>query len=256
VTEEADRPTLEERARRANEKHHAAEANMTEGIRCAVQAGEELNKAKKEVRRGSWGRWIEENLQFSHAKANLYMRMAKVWPTLPESKRVRIMTIRQAARMVYGADKDANPDKLRQEVRRVLKRVGIGPKELRGLPPKQRQVLGDEVLMLYRDLCDEACLDPDRPRGAPEPVLLLDWKAVRWFTRETIKALRNGAIGHKTIRRKLRPLEFMERVEMATPTEADGEDDVDDANEAEQIIPVISITSAADRAADMRVAQG
>lgn len=68
--------TLAELADTANREHAAAEEAARSWLEHAVTIGEVLLEAKRQVPHGEWTMWIEDNVRFSRAAANLYIRVA------------------------------------------------------------------------------------------------------------------------------------------------------------------------------------
>lgn len=82
-----DRPlfaaTLDDLATVANAEHCKvdravvdARAAMSSGVVHGIYAGEALLEARRRVEEGDWARWLEANVQFSAAAAQIYMRLA------------------------------------------------------------------------------------------------------------------------------------------------------------------------------------
>jgi len=59
--------------------HAAVESGLRDALSQAKRAGDLLLKAKEEIAHGSFMPWVEEKCCFSHATANLYMRIAREW---------------------------------------------------------------------------------------------------------------------------------------------------------------------------------
>jgi Protein of unknown function (DUF3102) len=64
-------------AKQIQEKHHAASAAMVSYIEHALDAGDLLDKAKKQVGHGQFGQWIERNCKMAQSTARLYMQLAR-----------------------------------------------------------------------------------------------------------------------------------------------------------------------------------
>jgi len=85
--------------------HSRSEATLRKSVLYAREAGEFLIEAKRHVPVGKWGAWIRKNLPFSHATANLYMRLADNWDRL-DSERVKNLSLRKLAKVVSDLDRD------------------------------------------------------------------------------------------------------------------------------------------------------
>ncbi len=71
-------------------EHRAVERGHRDMLAHARRAGQLLLRAKVQMRHGTFMKWIARWNQFSHATANLYMRIAKGWDRL-ETNSERIM---------------------------------------------------------------------------------------------------------------------------------------------------------------------
>jgi hypothetical protein len=74
-------------AQRINEEHRAAFKAMVDTLNHAVVAGDLLLEAKKLVKYGEWGAWLEENFDGSERTARDYMRLARRRGEIEEAKR-------------------------------------------------------------------------------------------------------------------------------------------------------------------------
>lgn len=182
-------------------EHEAAGQKVRESLGHARACGDLLIQAKasEEIEHGNWMEWVKEHCPFDHSTANLYMKIAREWSTLEDSEQVRNLTLRDAARLVYGADVTANEDPSRDE---VLDRVGLKSGDLAGLSAKQKAVFVKEVRELWMDFSQEAADDdPDNPR-----MILLNRRLMHVFlATPVLVGLKQGKIGHASVRERLRP---------------------------------------------------
>lgn len=78
---------LEKLAKRANTAHlqykaycKKAKTDAFNAIQAAVRCGKALLEAKKQLRHGSFMKWIDNNFfDKSHRSANVYMQIAQEW---------------------------------------------------------------------------------------------------------------------------------------------------------------------------------
>jgi hypothetical protein len=68
---------LAELADRIRVEHQAVSTALKESLRHAIEAGELLIEAKKQVGHGQWLPWLQERCAISERTAQLYMRVAK-----------------------------------------------------------------------------------------------------------------------------------------------------------------------------------
>lgn len=73
---EVDKSRLQELAEEINQEHQAFRWAFKATYRSALRAGDLLNEAKEEAGHGNWGKWVEENCEFSMRTAQVYMRIA------------------------------------------------------------------------------------------------------------------------------------------------------------------------------------
>jgi hypothetical protein len=108
--ESNDSKSLDELAREIGEEHHKAEQCVTQSLEHARMAGLKLIAAKKKLEHGEFMPWVKTQCAFDHSTANLYMKIARDWATLElkaNSERVRNLSLRQAAKLVYMSDEQA-----------------------------------------------------------------------------------------------------------------------------------------------------
>jgi len=74
-------------AQQINEEHRAAFKAMVDTLNHAVVAGALLLEAKKLVKHGEWGAWLEENFEGSDRTTRDYMRLARRRGEIEEAKR-------------------------------------------------------------------------------------------------------------------------------------------------------------------------
>lgn len=64
--------------------HHTFMASMRSSMQAAIDAGEQLLKAKEHIEHGGFQRWIEGNMPFSLRTAQNYMKIAKKQDVIEE----------------------------------------------------------------------------------------------------------------------------------------------------------------------------
>jgi hypothetical protein len=69
--------SLADLAARINTAHEAAAAALKSSVIHAMQAGDLLIEAKKQVGHGEWLPWLKANFAFSDRTARLYMQVAR-----------------------------------------------------------------------------------------------------------------------------------------------------------------------------------
>jgi hypothetical protein len=100
---EAVRP-LAELAERIHQAYLESEDAGELHLRYAIEAGQWLNQAKKQVKHGEWGNWLKAHVKFSHETANLYMRLDREREqVMANSQRVTNLTLREAIRLLDGS---------------------------------------------------------------------------------------------------------------------------------------------------------
>jgi Protein of unknown function (DUF3102) len=78
--------SLADLAARINVEHQAAQENLRSGLKRAIAAGELLIEAKRLLPHGKWLPWLEANCTVSERTAQAYMRVARSYGELPDSK--------------------------------------------------------------------------------------------------------------------------------------------------------------------------
>ena len=93
---------LPELAQAIERAHQAAIGAARSAIEHAVACGALLRRAKAEIGHGEWLEWIEANCTVGRRTAQVYMRLARELPKLPEAnaQRVAHLTVREAAVLV------------------------------------------------------------------------------------------------------------------------------------------------------------
>jgi hypothetical protein len=71
------KPSLDELATTANMAHEGVRQAGISMVKYALDAGQALNEAKAQLRRGEWGKWLAEHFSGSADTAELYMRIAR-----------------------------------------------------------------------------------------------------------------------------------------------------------------------------------
>ena len=68
----------------------------------AVEIGQLLTEAKLQVQHGEWEAWLSEYCHLAPRTARAYMRLAKEWPTLSDTKRQHVagLPIREALKAI------------------------------------------------------------------------------------------------------------------------------------------------------------
>jgi hypothetical protein len=80
-----------------NAAHLRAESAIRDGLAHAREAGKLLIKAKKLAGHGNWLPWLKRHCRFSQRTAQVYMRVARLWPQLSANpQRVAHLTLREA----------------------------------------------------------------------------------------------------------------------------------------------------------------
>lgn len=74
---DVERASLSTLAAQINSHHRAAKAALAQAVTHAIEAGECLVAAKKQVRHGEWLGWVAENFDGCQRTAQLYMRFAR-----------------------------------------------------------------------------------------------------------------------------------------------------------------------------------
>ena len=89
-------------AQRINELHRLAETNAREAMAYALEAGNLLLQIKAELPHGTWENWLTAHCEIAVRTAQAYMRLAKQFPLLDESKAQRVadLPVREAIRAI------------------------------------------------------------------------------------------------------------------------------------------------------------
>jgi hypothetical protein len=82
--------SLADLAGRIKAEHEAAGAAMKKGLQHGIAAGSLLIEAKDQVPRGQWLPWLKEHCAISERTAQAYMRVARSFGNLDESKAQRV----------------------------------------------------------------------------------------------------------------------------------------------------------------------
>jgi hypothetical protein len=94
--------TLPDLAGRIEAEHQAAIGASRTALEHAVRCGELLIQAKADVGHGGWIEWLEDNCTVRPRTAQVYMKLARELPKLPEEKaqRVAFLTVREAVHTI------------------------------------------------------------------------------------------------------------------------------------------------------------
>jgi hypothetical protein len=95
---------LPERINREAAAVNEAAVKMLEHI---LKCGDYLLQAKQQLPYGEFNRWAEANCVLGYAQARRYMKIAKNWPRLPESRKKRaaeLTSFRQIIAVVTGKE--------------------------------------------------------------------------------------------------------------------------------------------------------
>ncbi len=80
-----DTPALEDLARRINDEHDQCAEAARSTLDHALNAGALLTQAKGQIIHGQWGDWLRDHCTVSERTAQLYMKLAREWPTWLEA---------------------------------------------------------------------------------------------------------------------------------------------------------------------------
>jgi len=91
-----------ELAQRINSRVTMAETHAKKALEYALEIGELLDQARRQVAHGQWEQWLTANCNLAMRTARAYMQLAKAYPTLPEPERQRVadLPVREAIRAV------------------------------------------------------------------------------------------------------------------------------------------------------------
>ena len=97
---------LDSIAERANIAHHRARDAAARAIDHAIEAGQALIEAKAVVGHGNWTPWVAEHFEGSERLAQLYARLAREVPKLPDETRnaVADLSLREAAKAISNTN--------------------------------------------------------------------------------------------------------------------------------------------------------
>lgn len=89
-------------AERINDAVFNAQSAACKAVQYAMKAGELLNQAKQSVDHGAWENWLVDNVTLSPRTCRAYMRLAKVYPALPDAERQRVadLPVREAVKAI------------------------------------------------------------------------------------------------------------------------------------------------------------
>jgi N-acetylglutamate synthase/N-acetylornithine aminotransferase len=82
--------SLTDLAARIRAEHEAAAAALNQGLQHAIAAGKLLIEAKKEIPHGQWLPWLKANCAISERTGQAYMRVARSFGKLDETKTQRV----------------------------------------------------------------------------------------------------------------------------------------------------------------------
>ena len=212
---------LDQLAADIKREHQAAEYSMSDSLMHARAAGVKLLEVKSRLPYGEWMSWVRTHCEFSHATANLYMKVAKRWDTLGDSQQVTNLTLRQASELMYMDPSDEDAEATAELVNLKL----LDWPDLDGLDPLEVRALVKEVRLYYEDLCFE----PDEAVAAKRAALPVEWNPVVTLNRGAIRTdacrvateLREGKTGRGRVRQRLRRVEMTmlgAKVKDTTPT--------------------------------------
>lgn len=143
---------LNDLAAEINREHLLAEGAARSMAEHARQAGLKLIEAKSRCGHGEWKSWLQENFEGSVRRAQVYMKLAREWPTIEaKAQRAALLTVREAVGLL--ADSTPKPAINRLDLIRESGR----PKT--GRLPKPGRLLVGEASESY--VCVESTEDPD-----------------------------------------------------------------------------------------------
>ena len=206
-------PALTRLAQQINEAHLDAERHIHSSLERARRAGTLLNEVKHLLPHGEFMPWVERSCAFSQPTANLYMKLAREWDRLGNSQRVRNLSLREAAHVLYESDdlpqmRGAVPP-TPQQASDLVDAGLLEPAELDGLSPVQAHTLIVEVREADLTFCHESWVeriakttDVTERRTLEEGMKrhLMDRVLLRLWVREAVNQLHAGTITHLAIR--------------------------------------------------------
>lgn len=109
LTTTTDLPTLAQHIIRT---HQQVEDSKNQAILHAITCGSALIEAKHLCQYGDWLNWLANHCQLSHRTAQLYMKLAKHYPTLEQAKTQRAthLSLREAVKQLASPKAPATPD--------------------------------------------------------------------------------------------------------------------------------------------------
>ncbi|MHC4063598.1 MAG: DUF3102 domain-containing protein [Planctomycetota bacterium] len=90
MTTAIEAKNLTDLAEQINESHRQCEETAKSAVEHAMRAGELLIEAKGQCKSGTWTEWVRANCDFALRTAQLYMRVAREIPQLPEPEAQRV----------------------------------------------------------------------------------------------------------------------------------------------------------------------
>jgi len=163
-------------AQQINEEHRAAFKAMVDTLNHAVVAGALLLEAKKLVKHGEWGAWLEENFEGSDRTTRDYMRLARRRGEIEEAKRQGSAILSISGALQYLGQKprplgwhniSSHPEGQRQP-----------------LSEEQRREISAEVEREHRESLAKSRIweqaNNATKKGDPDPAPPLDMPAEEW----------------------------------------------------------------------------
>lgn len=87
---------LEEIAQTVKVEHIEFEISLRNSMERAIHIGRLLSEAKELVKHGEWGKWVEDNCNFSERTAQNFMRLHSKYPELSKAQPVADLTYKKA----------------------------------------------------------------------------------------------------------------------------------------------------------------
>jgi Protein of unknown function (DUF3102) len=106
--------SLDQLAERIKAEHAQCEVTMRAGVEHALKAGELLIEAKALCGHGEWGNWLQTHCEFSERTAQGYMRLAREWPDLAESKAQHVADLSLRGALLMLSEPKPEPDELQK----------------------------------------------------------------------------------------------------------------------------------------------
>jgi hypothetical protein len=168
---------LAELAARIKQEHETVSAALTDSLRHAIEAGELLQEAKKQVPHGGWRPWLAQHCTISERTAQLYMRCAKNRTVIENQIRngVADLSLNEAAAMLM----------LSSDVRKLLSLA----KTMEGLE-------GEELVNFSIE--NEIAMISGNIFGAPEPTEQerIEWDLFALFLARSSGYTMEGSLAH------------------------------------------------------------